>query len=115
MAKQKLWFKKRTTRGGGREVNGKTKLTPKNATREIFKNQRVYAHFFLKFVIFLILGMTWLRLGAPVFGLAAAPIGLMIGLIVALFERFRIGRGIEIAILVVAAVASYFFDVGIVF
>ena len=115
MAKQKLWFKKRTTRGGGREVNGKTKLTPKNATREIFKNQRVYSHFFLKLTLFFVIGLVWLELDAPVFGVPAAPIGLMVGLVIACFEKFRIGRGIEIAILIIAATISCFSPVGFVF
>jgi len=114
MAKQKLWFKKRTTRGSGRTVTGKTKLTPKNTAREIFKNQRVYAYFLLKLAVFLILGMFWFRLGAPFFGLSALPVGLIIGLVIAIFEKFRIGRGVEIAILIIAAVISYFLPIGIV-
>lgn len=114
MTKQKLWFKKRTTRGRGREVRSKTKLTPKNLNREIYKNQRIYSYFFLKFTVFLILGLTWIRLGVPVGVVQVLPIGLFIGLIVAVFERFRIGRRIEIAILVIAATISYFSPIGIV-
>jgi uncharacterized transporter YbjL len=115
MAKQKLWFKKRTTRGFGREVRGKTKLTRKNVSREIYKNQRIYSHFFLKFAIFLILGLMWLRLGAALGPIEVLPIGLAVGLIIACFEKFRIGRGIEIAILVMAAAVSYFSPIGLVF
>jgi len=114
MVKQKLWFKKRTTRGGGRSVTGKTKLTPKNVSREVYKNQRVYSHFFLKLTLFFVLGLSWLTLGAPLGGLEVLPIGLAIGLVIACFEKFRIGRGLEIAILVVAAIISYFSPVGIV-
>ena len=112
MARQKLWFKKRTTRGSGRTVTGKTKLTRKNAVREVFKNQRVYSHFFLKFVLFFILGLIWLRLGAAVGPITVIPVGLIVGLMFAYFEKFRIGRGIEILILVAAATFSYFADVG---
>jgi hypothetical protein len=115
MAKQKLWFKKRTTRGDGRKVNGKTKLTPKNVTREVYKNQRVYSHFFLKFVLFFMLGLIWFRLGAPIGFVEVLPVGLVIGLVIACFEKFRIGRGIEILILLAAAIISYFSPVGIVF
>jgi hypothetical protein len=112
--KHKLWFKKRTTRGSGRAVTGKTKLTPKNVTREVYKNQRVYSHFFLKFTLFFVLGLIWVRLGAPLLHLEVLPVGLAVGLIIACFEKFRIGRGIEIVILVVAAIISYFSPVGIV-
>ncbi|MDR0957175.1 MAG: hypothetical protein LBM09_01195 [Candidatus Nomurabacteria bacterium] len=114
MTKQKLWFKKRTTRGSGREVRGKTKITPKNINREIYKNQRIYSYFFLKFAVFLVLGLFWIRLGAPIGAIQVLPIGLIIGLIIAMFERFRIGRGIEIVILIVAAIVSYFTPLGIV-
>ena len=110
----KLWFKKRTTRGSGRKVTGKTKLTRKNAVREVYKNQRVYSHFFLKFVLFFMLGLIWFRLGAALGPIEVIPVGLVVGLIIACFEKFRIGRGIEIAILIVAAAISYFSPVGLV-
>ena len=114
MAKQKLWYKKRTTRGSGRRFSGKEQLNPKNLNRELYKNQKLYSHFLLKFVIFIVLGLTWFRLGAPVGPFEVVPIGLALGLILAIFERFRIGRSIEIIILVLAAVISYFSPVGIV-
>ena len=113
MAKQKLWFKKRTTRGSGRSVRGRTKLTTKNLNREIFKNQRVYSIFFLKFVLYMILGIVWLRLGTKIGPFSVLPVGLAVGLVFTMFERFRIGRRIEIIILVIAAVVSYFTPVGI--
>ncbi|MCL2174219.1 hypothetical protein FWH58_02945 [Candidatus Saccharibacteria bacterium] len=114
MSRQKLWFKKRTTRGGRREVKGKTKITPKNAVREIYKNQRVYSHFFLKFTLFFVLGLVWIRLGVRLGPVEVLPIGLAIGLIIACFEKFRIGRGIEFIILIAAATLSYFTPVGLV-
>jgi len=114
VGKQKLWFKKRTTRGRRREVKGKTKLTRKNAVREVYKNQRIYSHFFLKFVLFFMLGLIWFRLGAALGPIEVLPVGLVIGLVVACFEKFRIGRGIEIIILIIAAIISYFTPVGIV-
>jgi len=112
VAKPKLWFKKRTTRGHRREVKGKTKLTRQNAVREIYKNQRVYSHFFLKLTLFFVLGLIWLRLGAAVGPITVVPVGLIVGLILAYFEQFRIGRGIEIAVLLVAALISYLWDLG---
>ena len=116
--KSKLWFKKRTTRGKGRIVHGRPRLSRKNLETEIYKNQRVYSHFFLKFVLFAILGMIWFEFGAEVtiggakFG--ALPLGAAIGLILVCFERFRIGRGIELVILLAVGVLSYIFPIGIV-
>ena len=114
MAKQKLWFKKRTTRGGGRKVTGRERLTPRNMNREIYKNQRVYSYFMLKLALFMILGLTWFRLGAPIGSVQVVPVGLAVGLILVTFERFRMGRTLEIGILVVTAIISYVSPVGIV-
>lgn len=114
MVKQKLWFKKRTTRGGGRKVIGRERLTPRNMNREIYKNQRIYSHFLLKFALFMVLGLLWFRLGAPIGPIEVLPIGLIVGLLLAIFERFRIGQRIEIIILVAAAIISYISPVGIV-
>lgn len=114
MAKQKLWFKKRTTRGGGRKVTGRERLTPRNMNREIYKNQRVYSYVFLKIALFFVLGITWLRFGMKIGPIEVLPIGLVVGLIFAIFERFRIGRRIEILVLIIAALVSYFTPIGII-
>lgn len=114
MAKQKLWFKKRTTRGRGRAVNGGTRLTAKNINREVYKNQRIYSHFLLKLTLFLVLGMTWLRLGVKIGFVEILPVGLAVGLIFAMFERFRIGRRAELIILILATIASYVSPIGII-
>ncbi len=118
MTKQKLWFKKRTTRGGGRPVNGKTKLSAKNLTREVYKNQRWYSHFLLKFVICAALGLVWLRVGFAVeiggHAISIFPIGAVVGLIVLLFEKVAKYRWIELTILILAAAASFFWPIGIV-
>jgi hypothetical protein len=39
---------------------------------------------------------------------------MLVGLLFAMFEKFRIGRGVEIAILVVAALVSFLTPIGIV-
>ena len=118
MAKQKLWFKKRTTRGMGRAVNGKTKMTPKNLTREIYKNQHWYSHFLLKFVICALLGIFWIQVGFAVniagHEVSIFPIGAAIGLIVLAFERVVMYRFVELAILIITAAASFLWPIGIV-
>ncbi len=114
MNKQKLWFKKRTTRGGGRKVASRERLTARNMNREIYKNQRVYSYFMLKLALFMLLGLTWFRLGAPIGSVQVVPIGLAIGLVLVTFERFRTGRKLEFVILVVTSIISYISPVGIV-
>ena len=118
MSKQKLWFKKRTTRGSGRTVNGKTKMTPQNLTREIYKNQHWYSHYLLKFVICAVLGIVWIRVGFVVnmFGheVSIFPIGAVIGLIVLAFERVVKYRFIEFFILLTAAIVTFLWPIGIV-
>ncbi|MDR0955719.1 MAG: hypothetical protein LBM73_01175 [Candidatus Nomurabacteria bacterium] len=117
MAKTKIWFKRRTTRGRGRPATGKSRPTPRHIEREFVKNQRWYSHFILKFVLFALLGLVWFRLGVAKIGdraFGTLPLGLAVGLILVCFEKFRIGRGVELIILLIAGLTSYFLPIGIV-
>jgi NhaP-type Na+/H+ or K+/H+ antiporter len=77
------------------------------------------ATYFLKLVVFVLLGTLWLKfqqpiewLGVPFMGV---PLGLLIGLIfVGKFEKYQSDRKIWYAILIVVAVISYFVPAGIV-
>lgn len=94
----------------------------KNAT----KNRRTVSSadvetdssYFLKLVLYLIIGSLWIRLGAPIeiagITIAALPLGLVVGLLFASHDHFRIDRKIEYAVLVLVTVASYFIPTGIV-
>jgi hypothetical protein len=118
MAKQKLWLKKRTTRGNRRVVTGKPKRSAKNATRELYKNQHWYSHFFLKFVICALLGFIWLQTGFVVelFGhtVSIFPIGFVVGLFILVFERVARYRLIEFLLLFIAMTLSFFWPIGFV-
>jgi len=58
----------------------------------------------LKLVLYVILGSLWLKVDRGGSGLSVSlPIGLVIGLIFASHEHFRIDRKVEYAALVVAA------------
>lgn len=75
--------------------------------------------YFLKLIVVLLLGMLWLRFNEPlVLGsmtFTSLPIGLMIGLIlIHKYEHFQIDRKIWFAVLVIAAVVSYFLPTGII-
>jgi hypothetical protein len=79
-----------------------TKKTAKNAPEK----DSVY---FLKIVLFFILGCLWIRLqGAPI------PVGLVFGIILAMHDHFKIDRKIEYALLVVAAIISFVSPIGFV-
>ena len=74
--------------------------------------------YFLKLVLFVILGTLWLKLSSPVligpFMLSGVPIGLFIGLIFASHEHFQVDRKLEYAVLLLMTIVSYFLPAGIV-
>lgn len=114
MAKAKIWLKRRTSRGEGRQVKRQPRLNTRNLDRDIQKNQLIYSHYLLKYVVLFVIGLCWLRIGIAVGPLTSLPVGLMIGLVVVSLERFRTSRKIELAILLVAGLLSYFLPVGLV-
>jgi hypothetical protein len=124
MAKQKLWLKKRTSRGkndGGnsRKVENSPKFSRKNLTREIYKNQRWYSHFLLKFVACALVGLIWLQVGfaVQIFGhsVSVFPLGFVLGLMVLALEKVAKYRLIELAILLIFATASFLWPIGFTF
>lgn len=70
--------------------------------------------FFLKLVMYLILGSQWLRFaddsGKLLFSI---PIGLIFGVIFAMHDHFRIDRKIEFAVILIAAMIGFYAMVGI--
>lgn len=74
--------------------------------------------YFLKLVIYILLGALWLKFHTPVhigpFIFNGFPIGLFIGLFLASHDKFQIDRKIEYAILIIITLLSYFLPVGIV-
>ena len=76
------------------------------------------SRFFLKLVLYIIVGMIWFRLcntldiaGSKV---ASIPTGLLIGLLFASHDRFQIDRKIEYAVLIIVTITSYFLPAGII-
>ena len=70
--------------------------------------------FFLKLVMFLILGSQWLRIEQLPDWSVPIPIGLLIGLVFASHDHFAIDRKIEFALLLVAAFVSFWLPMGII-
>jgi hypothetical protein len=58
--------------------------------------------YFLKILIYFVLGMVWIKVN----GFVVVPAGLIFGVILAQYDHFSIDRKIEYAILIAAAVAG---------
>lgn len=67
------------------------------------KEQESNEQYFLKIVMYLVLGLIWVQLD----GQNILPIGLVLGLIFAQKDHFAIDRKIEYVVLLFAAVISY--------
>ena len=74
--------------------------------------------YFLKIVVYILLGMFWLRFASPLsfagVTLTAFPLGLFIALLFVRHDHFAIDRKIEYPIVLGATIVSFFFDAGIV-
>ena len=73
--------------------------------------------YFLKLVLYVVLGSVWLKFADPfIIGgivLNGLPIGLVLGLIFASHDHFQVDRKIEYAVLLVVTILSYFAPSGI--
>jgi hypothetical protein len=67
--------------------------------------------YFLKLILYVILGLTWLKFAEPVmigdFTLFGLPLGFVLGLILASHDHFQIDRKIEYAILIITVVVGF--------
>ena len=74
--------------------------------------------YFLKIVLYVILGSLWLKFAHPMqlgdFTLYGAPIGLVIGMIFASHDHFQVDRKIEYVILILMVIITYFLPAGVV-
>ena len=75
------------------------------------KNQELDSVYLFKLVLYLIIGAQWLRVGhgnnqVPV------PIGLVVGVLFAMHEHFRIDRKIEYAVLLIATLVGFWSQAG---
>lgn len=86
----------------------KKKQTPQTETDSTF---------FLKLVLYVVLGSVWLKFASPlVIGsivLNGLPIGLLLGLLFASHDHFQVDRKIEYTVLLIVTIISYFAPSGI--
>jgi hypothetical protein len=74
--------------------------------------------YFLKLVLYVIIGSFWLRFANPwtigYVTLNGFPMGLLLGLLFASHDHFQIDRKIEYAILIIVTIITFFLPAGIV-
>ena len=90
-------------------------MTKKQYDR-VFESDGTY---FLKLVVFTLLGTLWLKFGQPMTWLGmpvnGLPLGMLIGLLLVVkFEKYQSDRKIWYAILLVVTIICYFVPAGIV-
>lgn len=69
--------------------------------------------YFLKLVLYLIIGSLWLKVSGGIAWQLPLPVGLAIGLLFASHEHFQIDRKIEIAVLLIAMLIGFWAPFGI--
>ena len=69
--------------------------------------------FFLKLVLYLILGALWIKLSDGQTFQVPFPIGFIVGLLFTAHEHFQIDRKIEYAVLLVAMFIGFWLPIGI--
>ena len=88
--------------------------TKKKKTTKITESDSTY---FLKLVLYVVLGSMWLKFASPIMigdiMLNALPLGLMVGLVFASHDHFQVDRKIEYAVLIIVTIISYFVPAGI--
>jgi hypothetical protein len=98
-----------------KSLQNKPVRAPKQARERVFESDSTY---FLKLVVFVLLGTLWLKFQQPVvwlgIPLGGIPLGMLIGLIlVSRFEKYQSDRKIWYAILIVVTILCYFVPAGI--
>ena len=84
------------------------------------KNQTKEADsaYFLKLVLYILLGATWIKFAIPLalgpVQINGAPIGMLFGIVLASHDHFAIDRKIEYALLIMMMIITYFLPAGIV-
>lgn len=74
--------------------------------------QDIDSTYFLKLVMYLIIGSLWLRIDTGSY-IIPLPVGLVIGLIFATHEHFKLDRKIEYAILLMAMFVGLWLPIGL--
>ncbi len=90
-----------------------SKTATKRAPKRQNSSQDVDSIFFLKLVLYMILGSMWVKVTHQDTLSVPLPVGLAIGLFFTAHEHFQIDRKIEYAVLLVAMLVGYFAPFGL--
>lgn len=82
--------------------------------KKALQTQEQDSTFFLKIVVFLILGSQWVFIERLPEWQAPIPVGLFLGLVFATHDHFQIDRKIEYVVLLVAAFVAFWLPIGLV-
>lgn len=77
------------------------------------KQKETDSAYFLKLVLFLMLGSLWLKVTKGATIQLPVPVGLLAGLVLTTHEHFRIDRKIEYAVLLIAMLVGFWIPFGI--
>lgn len=107
---------KKTHKRSVKQVHAQTVAATRRSYEKVFESDGTY---FLKLVVFTLLGTFWVRFGQPVewlgLTITALPVGLLVGLVlVRRFETHQLDRKIWYAILLVVTIACTYAPTGIV-
>jgi hypothetical protein len=91
----------------------KTKQKRKSAQSRA-QTQELDSVYMLKLVLYLIVGAQWVRFESPGRGTEIPiPIGLIVGILFAAHDHFKIDRRIEFAVLLIAMFVGFWTQVGV--
>lgn len=111
--KQRIWYKKRTTRGSGRAVKTSPKINGRNLDREIRKNQIAYAIDIFRLVLVGVLSIVWIRLGGVMSHLLL-PIGAFLAVIILMFNSIKFSRNLGFVLSFSLVIFSWMFPIGVI-
>lgn len=85
----------------------------KTKTQKLLASRAADSSYFLKLVLFMVIGSQWLWLiDEPLLRAIPLPLGLLIGLYFALRERLKPDRKIVYALLLVSALIGFYGQIG---
>jgi hypothetical protein len=85
----------------------------KTITKKKYQTTELDGIYLLKMVLYLVLGAQWLWLDQANGQRVPVPVGLLVGIVFAMHDHFRIDRKIEYAVLLVAMLIGFVANIGI--
>jgi hypothetical protein len=77
------------------------------------KQKETASTYFLKLVLYLILGTLWIKVSDGQSWQLPIPIGFLIGLLFTAHEHFKVDRKIEYAVLLIAMLVGFWAPIGL--